>query len=141
MKDIEIEINQDANEIGLAELISSLIRDNCNQSKDKREIFYSLKGDVLVYAKDADVSILLSFNKGKLTIYNGIGRNTEFSINATSENIIDLSNLRLLSGFPLLLDKTGYKIIKGFFTGEIKINGVMKNILFGINLLRIISVN
>ncbi|MCX7958392.1 MAG: hypothetical protein N3B13_05030 [Deltaproteobacteria bacterium] len=141
MKEIQIEINKDAADIGLADLIASLIRDNCSNSLLKKRIFANLKGDVLITAKDADVSILLSFDKGRMSISDGKGKNSGLAIKADSENIIGLSNIRLLLGYPFLLNREGVETIIRLITGDIEIKGIGKNIIFGINLLRIISVN
>ncbi len=141
MKEIQIEINKDASDIGLAELIASLIRENCAQNESKRRIFSRLRGDVLIIAKDAEVSIHLSFESGKLTISNGNGKNAGFIIEANSDNIINLSNIRLLMGYPFLINREGLGIIRNILNRDIEIRGISANILFGLNLLRIISVN
>ncbi|MGB9599153.1 MAG: hypothetical protein ACP5QK_10220 [Myxococcota bacterium] len=141
MRDIEIEINRDAEDIGLAELISSLIRENITASQNKRRIFSKLKGDVTIVATDAEVSILLSFDRGRVSIYNGQSHKSDFIIRANSEDIIGLSNIKLLFGYPFLINKGGINILKKLLTKKIELKGVIKNIIFGINLLRIISVN
>lgn len=141
MEDINIEIHKDALEIGFANLIASLLRENLQNNEEKRRVFEKLKGEVLIIAKDADVSILLSFQRGKLTIYNGDSKQANFVIKSNSEKIIGLSNIKLFGGFPFLLNKIGIDIIKDILIKDIEIKGFMKNLLFGINLLKIISVN
>ncbi|MCX7945281.1 MAG: hypothetical protein N2746_12305 [Deltaproteobacteria bacterium] len=139
-QDIQIDIHNDAKDIGLSELIASLIKDNCNQNTKKYKIFSNLKGDVQIIAKDADISIILSFNKGKLTIYNGYGKSLDFAIKADSDKIIGLSRIKLFWSYPLLFNKEGIGIIKDMIAKDIEIKGILKRIIFGINLLRIISI-
>lgn len=141
MSDIKIDINEDARDIGLAELISSLINDNISANQMKKEIFKKLKGEVKIIATDADVSILLSFDEGSLTIYNGQNYECKFIIKASSEDIIGLSNIKLLLSYPFLINREGLKILKDILTKNIEIKGMFKNLIFGINLLRIISIN
>jgi len=138
--EIEIVIDDNAKEIGLAELIGNLIKDNCIQNEKKRQIFTSLKGEVLITAKDAEVSILLSFMKGRLLIKKGESR-TGFHIKGSSDSIISLSNTRLFLGFPSLLNRNGFELLKSLLKKDIEIEGLKGNISFGIKLLRIISID
>jgi len=141
MKDIEIVIDDEVKDVGLADLMCSLIKDNCAQNDTKRNIFLSLNGEVLITATDAEVTILLSFKNGKLHINNGSNQSPNLRIRATSDRIIGLSNIGLFMGYPNLLNRSGFEILRALFKREIVIEGIMNNLIFGINLLRLISVN
>lgn len=141
MKEININIKDDAKEVGLAELMASLIRENCLQNRKKARIFSRLSGMVKITARDADVSIILEFNDGNLTIKDGANIHVPFEIIASSENIINLSNIKLFLSYPIFISREGIETIKAFVNGEIIIKRILTNIPFGINLLRIISIN
>ncbi len=141
MEAIDITINNDAKEIGLAELITSLIRDNCLQNEKKAKIFKNLSGEVKISATDAEVFIILTFDRGKLIVRNGENIPIPFEIIAGSEDIINISNIKLFMTYPLLTNREGFKIIREIIKGRIVIRGIITNIIFGLNLLRIISVN
>lgn len=141
MEEININIKDDAKEIGLAELIASLIRENCLHNRKKARIFSRLLGMVKITATDADVSIILEFNKGNLTIKDGTNIPVPFEVIASSENIINLSNIRLFLSYPILISREGIETIKAALNGKIAIKRILTNIPFGINLLRIISIN
>lgn len=142
MNDIEIEIQKEVSEIGLSEIIASLIKENCAQSKSKRDIFLKLEGDVRIVARDAEVSVLLSFKKGRLIIEPvNDEKSADLTIIANSEDIVSLSNIKLIGGYPLLINKEGLKLLKKIFTKGIILKGAINNLGFTLNLLRLFSIN
>jgi len=64
----EITILKEASEIGLAVMLSDLIRQNLDQDPEKRKHFNSLDARVLIEARDIQVTVGLEFKQERLAV-------------------------------------------------------------------------
>lgn len=133
---------------GLAVMLADLVRQNLEAKPKKRADFDALVGAVAIVAEDAEVALTLRFSGGKLTIFDGIVGIPDVAVRASSDAIINMSNIPLTSfGAPVpgLRDKAGQAVMKGVFAsmrdGTFKVHGGAMHPGLMMRLTRVMSVN
>lgn len=134
-------LDDGAKEVGLAEMLFNLLRQNLEQNPQKRSSFEALHSNVVIVARDIDITITLAFRKGELTIYNGIVGKTDLMIIAAHDAILDLSLINIFMGLPNYFDKVGRSILKKLLLGNLRIEGLLKHPLQLTHLTKLFSVN
>jgi hypothetical protein len=134
-------LDNGARDVGLAEMMFNLIRQNLEQKPQRLSSFRALHSDVVIIARDIDITITLAFKGGELTIYNGIIGKADLKIIADHDAILELSLINICMGLPNYFDKTGRNILKKLLLGNLKIEGMLKNPFQLIHLTKIFSVN
>jgi hypothetical protein len=141
MKKPVIVLDDGAKDVGLAEMLFNLLSQNLEQNPQKLSSFEALKSNVVIVARDIDITITLAFKGGVLTIYDGIVGKADLKIVADHDAILALSLINIFMGLPNYLDKTGRDILKRLLLGSIQIEGLLKHPLQLTHLTKIFSVN
>ena len=141
MEEPVIILDEEAKDVGLADMVFNLIRQNLEQRPHKRSSFKALHSNVVIVARDIDITITLAFRGGELTIYNGIVGKADLKIIADHDAILTLSLINIFMGLPNYFDETGRDILKKLTRGNLKIEGLLKHPLQLIHLTKIFSVN
>jgi len=136
-----IVLDDRAKDVGLAEMLFNLLSQNLEQKPQKLSSFGALHSNVVIVARDIDITITLAFKGGEVTIYDGIVGNADLKIIADHDAILALSLINIFMGLPNYLDKTGRDILKRLLHGSIKIEGLLKHPLQLTHLTKIFSVN
>ena len=134
-------LDEEAKDVGLADMVFNLIRQNLEQRPHKRPSFKALHSNVVIVARDIDITITLAFSRGGLTIYNGIVGKADLKIIADHDAILALSLINIFMGLPNYFDETGRDILKKLIRGSLKIEGLLKHPLQLVHLTKIFSVN
>lgn len=141
MSEPNVIVHKSAEENGMANMVAELIRGNVQGSRYKALCFSFLKANVGILVTDAEVEATLVFNRGSCVIYDGIQGKTDLTIEADSDSILQLSNLKIVAGLPFYLDGTGVEVLSKTFSGAVKIRGMVCHPV-ALNLLTIVlSVN
>lgn len=141
MKEPVIILDDGAKDVGLAEMLFNLLRQNLEQRPQKVSSFEALDSNVVMVARDIDITVTLAFKKGKLKIYDGVVGNPDLKIIADHDAILELSLINIRMGLPNYFDKTGRKVFKKVLLGNLKIEGMLRHPLQLIHLTKIFSVN
>ena len=136
-----IVLDEGAKEVGLAEIMFNLIRQNLEQKPQRLSSFKALNSNVVIVARDIDITVTLAFKKVDLTIYNGIVGKPDLKIIADHDAILDLSLIKISIGLPNYFDRRGRDILRKLIFGNVKIEGMLKHPLQLIHLTKIFSVN
>ena len=134
-------LDEGARNMGLAEMMFNLIRQNLEQKPQRLPSFRALNSNVVIVARDIDITITLAFKGGELTIYNGIVGEADLKIIADHDAILGLSLINISMGLPNYFDRTGRDILKKLLLGNLKIKGMLKHPFPLIRLTKIFSVN
>ena len=134
-------LDEGARDAGLAEIMFNLIRQNLEQKPQRLSSFKALNSNVVIVARDIDITVTLAFKKVDLTIYNGIVGKPDLKIIADHDAILDLSLIKISIGLPNYFDRTGRDILRKLIFGNVKIEGMLKHPLQLIHLTKIFSVN
>lgn len=136
-----ITLDEGAKDVGLADVVFNLIRQNLEQRPHKRSSFKALHSNVVIVARDIDITITLAFSRGELTIYNGIVEKADLKIIADHDAILALSLINIFVGLPNYFDEAGRDILKKLLCGSLKIEGLLKHPQQLVHLTKIFSVN
>jgi hypothetical protein len=141
MKEPVIVLDDGAKDVGLAEMMYNLIRQNLEQNPQKLSDFQALHSNVVIVARDIDITVTLAFKRGKLKIYDSVVGDADLKIIADHDAILELSLINIRMGLPNYFDKTGRKVFKKVLLGNLKIEGMLRHPLQLIHLTKIFSVN
>ncbi|MBM4338914.1 MAG: hypothetical protein FJ110_05175 [Deltaproteobacteria bacterium] len=135
-----ITVLKEANEIGLATMLSDLIRQNLDQNSEKTKPFKSLKAKVLIEARDIQTSVGLEFKQGELTISGNTMIQPNLHIIADSTTVLDLCLLKIKFGLPYFFDANGFKVLKKLLTRQLIIRGMLRHFSTLVKLTELFSV-
>jgi hypothetical protein len=135
-----IVLDDGARDVGLAEMLFNLLGQNLDQKPQKVSSFRALDSNVVIVARDIDITVTLAFKRGELTIYDGVIGKADLKIIADHDAVLDLSLINICVGLPNYVDKTGRNILKKILLGNLKIEGMLKHPLQLIYLTKIFSV-
>jgi len=141
MKHPVIALDDGAKDMGLAEMLFNLLRQNLEQNPQKLSSFEALHSNVVIVARDIDITVTLAFRKGELTIYNDIVGKADLTIIADHDAILDLSLINIFLGLPNYFDKVGRGILRRLLLGNLKIKGLLKHPVQLTHLTKLFSVN
>jgi hypothetical protein len=136
-----IVLDEGAKDVGLAEMMFNLMRQNLERKPQRLSSFEALNSNVVIVAKDIDITVTLAFKKVKLTIYNGMKGKADLKIIADHDVILGLTLIKISMGLPNYFDRTGRDILEKLIFGNLKIEGMLKHPLQLIHLTKIFSVN
>jgi len=141
MKKPVIILDEGAKDVGLAEMLFNLLRQNLEQNPQKMSSFEALGSNVVMVARDIDITITLIFKRGELKIYDGAVGDVDLKIIADHDAILDLSLINIFMGLPNYFDKIGRTILKKVLLGDLKIKGLLRHPIQLTHLTKIFSVN
>ncbi len=141
MKKPVIILDDGAKDVGLAEMLFNLLRQNLEQKPHKVSSFEALDSNVVMVARDIDITITLAFKRGELKIYDGVVGDADLKIIADHDAILELSLINICVGLPNYFDKPGRNVVKKLLLGELKIEGLLSHPIQLIHLTKIFSVN
>ena len=136
----EITVLTEASEIGLAVMLSDLIRQNLDQDPGKIKLFNSLDARVLIEARDIRITVGLEFRQGRLTVSKGFSVKPDLHIIAGSSTILDLCLLKIKFGLPYFFDGAGSKVLKKLLIRELIIKGLFRHFAVLVKLTKLFSV-
>jgi hypothetical protein len=144
-----IELAPGAEENGLACMLSELVSQNLENKGHKRADFEALRGTVAIVAEDADVALTMRFERGRLTIHDGIAGIPDVTVRGDSESVLALSNMPLWGRLALpgaaLADADGWGVLRGLgrklVRRELRIHGALLHLPLLLRLTRVMSVN
>ncbi len=141
MEKPEIILDDGAKDVGLAEMLFNLLRQNLEQKPQKLSSFEALDSNIVMVARDIDITLTLAFKRGRLKIYDGIVGNPDLKIIANHDAILELSLINICMGLPNYFDKTGRNVVKKLLLGDLKIEGLLRHPLQLTHLTKVFSVN
>ena len=149
----QIELAPGAEENGLAVMLADLVRQNLEAKPHKRADFDALDGAVSIVADDADVALTLRFERGgsgtRLTIHDGIVGIPDVTIRGSSDMILALSNMPLMTKLGLPIpdprDKEAVKTVRSLVdamrAGTLHVYGMVFHMALVMRLTRVMSIN
>jgi predicted membrane protein len=136
----EIKVLEEASEIGLAVMLSGLIRQNLEQNSEKIKHFNALNAKVLIEARDAQIIVGLEFKQGKLTVSKGFSTKPDLHIITDSATVLDLCLVKIKFGLPCFFDPNGFKVLKKLLARQLIIEGLLNHFFLLVRLTKIVSV-
>ncbi len=139
----ELVLDEKAQENGLATMLHQMIKENIEKNKWKEKDAKSVKSDVLIYARDADVKVSISFRGNRAIVFDGELFSPDIRIEANTADLIEMSKIKLIGPLHIpIVDKETLHIIKKIIRREVKIGFKLKieKIKALFHLIRLLSV-
>jgi len=133
-------LDEGARDVGLAEMMFNLIRQNLDQNPQKIKGFNSLDAKVMIEARDIQIIIGLEFKQGKLTISKDSSFKPDLHIITDSATILALCLVRIKFGLPYFFDANGFKVLKKLLARELVIKGLLSHFAALVKLTKVFSV-
>jgi hypothetical protein len=133
-------LDNGAKEVGLAVMLSDLIRQNLEQKPEKIDDFNALDAKVLIEARDIEVVVGLEFKRGKLTVSKGSFIKSDLHIITDSATVLDLCLVKIKYGLPYFFDSNGFKILKKLLARQLIIKGLLNHFFVLVRLTKIVSI-
>lgn len=142
MSDV-VELGRGAEDNGFALMLSQLIAQNLDDRPEKRRDFDRLSARIALVVEDAEVSVTLRFDAGRLTIHDGIVGIPDVTIRADSDGVTRMSLMELVPrlGIPDPRGEVTREIFRASRDGRIKMYGALANIPTVLRLTRVLSVS
>ena len=138
-----IELGVGAEDNGFALMMSDLLRQNLEDHPHKRRDFDRLVGRIAIVVEDADVSVTMLFEGGRLEVQDGIVGIPDLTIRAPSDEVMQMSLMELTSRFalPNLRGEVTRGVMRASREGRIRMYGALMNLPMVLRLTRVMSVN
>lgn len=133
-------LDEGARDVGLAEMMFNLIRQNLEQNPEKIKDFNSLDAKVMIEARDIQIIIGLEFKQGKLTISKDSSFKPDLHIITDSATILALCLLKIKFGLPYFFDANGFKILKKLLARGLIIKRLVSHFFVLVKLTKVFSV-
>jgi len=140
MKEPVIILDDGAKDVGLAVMLSDLIRQNLEQKPEKINDFNALDAKVLIEARDVQIVVGLEFKQGKLTVSKGSSIKPDLHIVTDSATVLDLCLVKIKFGLPYFFDANGFKILKKLLARQLIIKGLLNHFFVLVKLTKIVSI-
>lgn len=145
----QIDLAPGAEANGMASMIAELLRQNLEQKPHKCADLNALIGSVAIVAEDAEVSLTMHFDQGRVTIHDGIVGIPDVTIRGDSESVLALSNLPLHPWLNAPLasprDPEGWPVLRGLISSlwnrKLRIHGAVLHLPLMLRVARVMSVN
>ncbi len=137
---IPIVLAPGAHEVGLATMLADLIRQSMEQNPKKRVDFDRLHTVVHLHVRDAEVTVSLEFEAGRLTVHGGAHGTPKIRIAADAEAVLALCMIKIVGGMPHPLHHHNRRLIRMIATGEIRIEGMPRSPIQLLRFTRLVSV-
>ena len=95
-----IDLAPGADENGLAMMLATLMAQNLEDHPERQRTFARLRGRVAIVAVDAEVSLTLEFQRGRVVVHDGIVGIPDLTLRGESEPIGDMSRMESVGPFP-----------------------------------------
>jgi hypothetical protein len=122
---MDVRIPPGSEENGLVAMIADLIRQNLEAHPERSAEVGPLDLVLGIDAPDVGVSLTLDFLPGSVEVRDGIHRDVEAVMQATSDAILELPLLRVRrSGRPFLWNAAGRKAVLRVLRGHVRVRGL-----------------
>ena len=133
-------LDEGGRDVGLAEMLFNLIRQNLEQDPGKIKLFNSLDAKVLIEARDIQITVGLEFKQARLTVSEGFSVKPDLHIITDSSSILDLCLLKTKFGLPYFFDANGFKVFKKLLARKLIIKGLLRHFSTLVKLTQLFSV-
>jgi hypothetical protein len=122
-------------------MLGGLIEANVKSRPEKEADFDALVARVGIFVTDIDEGVTLDFKGGTLVVHNGLKPRRTITIRADADTVMNLSNLKIGPlGLPVYVDEVGRGIAFKLLRGQLKIDGLLPNLLTLNAVTRVFSV-
>ncbi|MFI6953398.1 hypothetical protein ACIBJI_07970 [Nocardia sp. NPDC050408] len=128
---------------GVASIVGTLLEQNFHNMPQRIPTACRMRHAVAIYSTDTDTSCSIMFGAFRATVYNGIVGKPRVTVFATVDQILDVSQLRMLAGGLLpvgFFTKRGITVLKQILAHRLVVKGLITHPFTTLRLLALVSV-
>jgi hypothetical protein len=136
-----VTVDQEAN--GVTGILGSLLDENFTNFPDRSRIARRVRKPVAVYSIDTDESTTAVFEGGNAVLYNGIVGKPAVTVKATVEQILAVSELKMIGGglVPVgFFTKRGLGVLGQIAGHKLVVKGLIKHPLTALRFIALVSI-
>lgn len=140
--DVKLYDGDEAN--GVASIVATLLDQNMNGIPGRIAIARRMPRPICIYSLDAEDACTVSFRRNDCIVYNGIVGHPSVLVKATTDDIIEVSQLRMdLSGLvptSLLFTPRGMKILLQILKHKLVVKGLILHPITSLQVIGLFSI-
>lgn len=117
-----------AEDNGLALMLKGLLEESIAASPGKLKAFQAMRSSFGIAARDAEVEVTLSFDRGTCAIHDGVYGQPALFLDADTDKIPEMSQLQIRFGLPWLADEAGRNFVRSLIKKQIQIKGIVSGV-------------
>jgi hypothetical protein len=122
--DLSIELDEGAADNGLANMLSTMLRQNVEDHPERVAIAKGMRGRMAIFAEDAEVAISIDFEGERVLFRDGIVGVPDLTIRGGFEQIGDLSRMEQLGALPDPRGPVNRALLSAMSTGKLRVHGL-----------------
>ena len=142
MVEPSIQLAPGAEDNGFAAMLAQLIRQNIDDRPEKKKVLRRMLGRVALVVTDLQLAVTLLFERGRLTVYDGIVGIPDVTVRAPSEwhTRMSLVELEPRLGLPDPRGEVARAVFEASRRGEIAVYGALSSPTLVLRLTQVMSV-
>lgn len=131
-----------ASENGFASMLATLLRQNLDERPHKKATFARMRGRVAIVVDDIDCAVTLVFDRGRLTVYDGIYGIPDATVRTDWEMATKMSLVELEPrlGLPDPRGVVAREVAEASRSGALKVHGLLGSLPLMLRLTKVMSV-
>lgn len=142
MREATIRLAPGAEDNGFASMLAQLVRQNLDERPTKKRTIASMHGRVALVVVDLGLSVTLEFDRGELTVHDGIVGIPDVTVRADSEwhTKMSLVELEPRFGLPDPRGEVAREVFDASRRGDVKVYGMLGSLGLMLRLTKLLSV-
>jgi hypothetical protein len=138
---IELAPGTDSN--AFAGMLAQLVRQNLDERPDKKSAFFRMQGRVAIVVTDLALAVTLVFDRGRLSVHDGIHGVPDATMRTSSDYVMKLSLVELdaRTGLPDPRGDVAREVWGASKRGEVQVFGLLTSLGLLARLTRVMSVS
>lgn len=117
-------VDPSAEDNGLANMLSTLMRQNLEDHPERRKVFEGMRGAVAIFAEDAEVAVTIECDGERAVFKDGVVGIPDLTIRGGFEQIGDLSRMESIGAVPDPRGPVNRAMWKAYRNGAIRVHGL-----------------
>jgi hypothetical protein len=141
---VVIDLAPGAEDNGFAVMMADLLRQNVEGNPAKQRDLEALEGTVSIVAEDAEVALTLLFERGRLTVHDGIVGIPDLTVRGDADTILAMSTMPPMTPQGLR-DAEARKLVRSVVSAlagrRLQLHGALLHIPLLLRFSRVVSVH
>lgn len=121
---LSIELSAGAEDNGLANMLSTMLRQNVEDHPERVAIARGMRGRMAIFAEDAEVAISIDFEGDRVLFRDGIVGVPDLTIRGGFEQIGDLSRMEQVGALPDPRGPVNRALFSAMREGKLRVHGL-----------------
>ena len=128
---------------GVAQIVGNLLSQNLEQYRSRVKVAHRMSRPVTISSTDVGTACTIVFVRDGAVVYNGVVGRPSVTVEATVDQILSLSQLRMKAGGLLpvgFLSAPGRRLLLEILTGKLVVKGLVIHPITALRTIALVSV-